>query len=357
MSMPKEKVLGANLPEPVILLAWMYLWQSDRGIARKVCRHWYQASKHPMAQKLFWKYPLRLSLEGSQDMENKQPLSVAVWFNTIFCTSLKKQTIGTWTLDTLNSQCALEKKNESRLDIQEMSVPGGQSFVQQVAVDVPTNQMAWTVKQSFLQDYSDHILIMDTSLKADLSHVTWPLPKGLMNFAINKSRLYMAFEECFSIYEMDGTLVRSWGLPPALTFPNTWSHSRKLCVFEKKIYISDTGSSCVWVYSLEGSLLLKWGSCGKAAGQFVYNYGISVNETGVYVVDRGNWRIQVFTHDGVLLFQQAMPQAEDIRDIVYHDGICFVTDTHKILREHQGIFYCKLWQLRAEFESASKCGA
>lgn len=69
------------------------------------------------------------------------------------------------------------------------------------------------------------------------------------------------------------------------------------------IYVSDGyGSSYVHVYNQKGEYITSWGGRGTEPGKMNSPHGISVNLRGkepeLYVADRSNHRIQVFTMDG-----------------------------------------------------------
>ena len=69
------------------------------------------------------------------------------------------------------------------------------------------------------------------------------------------------------------------------------------------MYIADGyGNARVHKYSKEGQLLFSWGEPGSGPGQFILPHGIAVDSAGlVYVADRENSRIQIFTPQGVFL--------------------------------------------------------
>lgn len=70
-----------------------------------------------------------------------------------------------------------------------------------------------------------------------------------------------------------------------------------------ELYVSDGyGNARVHKFSPDGRLLLSWGEPGRGAGQFHLPHGIAVDQQGtVYVADRENSRIQLFTGDGRFL--------------------------------------------------------
>jgi DNA-binding beta-propeller fold protein YncE len=67
-----------------------------------------------------------------------------------------------------------------------------------------------------------------------------------------------------------------------------------------EIYISDGyGNARIHRYSTDGQLISSWGEPGSGPGQFHLPHGIAVDRHGiVYVADRENSRIQLFTPDG-----------------------------------------------------------
>jgi DNA-binding beta-propeller fold protein YncE len=72
---------------------------------------------------------------------------------------------------------------------------------------------------------------------------------------------------------------------------------------EGELYVSDGyGNARVHKFSPDGRLLFSWGEPGDGPGQFRLPHGIAVDRQGtVYVADRENSRIQLFTPDGLFL--------------------------------------------------------
>ncbi len=89
------------------------------------------------------------------------------------------------------------------------------------------------------------------------------------------------------------------------------------------IYVSDGyGNNLVHKYSSDGELLLSWGEPGEGPGQFNLPHGIWVRDGKVYVADRQNHRIQIFTLDGEYItewggFKQPCDLSIDEAGIVY----------------------------------------
>jgi len=70
-----------------------------------------------------------------------------------------------------------------------------------------------------------------------------------------------------------------------------------------EIFVSDGyGNARVHKFSTDGTLLLSWGEVGSGPGEFAFPHSICVDKYGkIYVADRENNRIQVFTLNGELI--------------------------------------------------------
>jgi hypothetical protein len=69
------------------------------------------------------------------------------------------------------------------------------------------------------------------------------------------------------------------------------------------LYIADGyGNARVHKFSKDGKLLFSWGEPGRGPGQFILPHGIGVDSAGlVYVADRENSRVQIFSPKGEYL--------------------------------------------------------
>ena len=91
------------------------------------------------------------------------------------------------------------------------------------------------------------------------------------------------------------------------------------------LYVSDGyGNTRIHKFSPDGKLIMSWGEKGEGEGQFAVPHGIFVYKDGtVYVADRENHRIQVFTPDGEFIgqwksdFNMPCTLFIDENDIVY----------------------------------------
>lgn len=88
-------------------------------------------------------------------------------------------------------------------------------------------------------------------------------------------------------------------------------------------YVSDGYRNCrIHKFAPDGTLLLAWGEPGSGPGQFVLPHSVWWHRGRVYVADRGNNRIQVFTPDGAFIeewpgFLQPCKIFIDDQDVLY----------------------------------------
>ena len=93
------------------------------------------------------------------------------------------------------------------------------------------------------------------------------------------------------------TVIGERGGNSALVYPDG------VAVTDNVIAVTDHGSNQVKKYSLRGEFLSVIGCQGKGNGQFYKPRGLAFNENKLlYVVDRGNRRIQVFQQDDEFAF-------------------------------------------------------
>jgi len=113
---------------------------------------------------------------------------------------------------------------------------------------------------------------------------------------------------------------------PALQAP--FNHPADVCVAPSgEIYVADGyGNAAVHKFAPDGEHLLSWGEPGTGPGQFTTPHAVwaTANER-IYVADRENYRVQVFSPDGEFL--TAIGDLYKPMDI-YGDpsGVIYVTD-------------------------------
>ncbi|MEW6296631.1 MAG: peptidyl-alpha-hydroxyglycine alpha-amidating lyase family protein [Thermodesulfobacteriota bacterium] len=142
-------------------------------------------------------------------------------------------------------------------------------------------------------------------------------------------RVYCAdnFDHTVRIFTPDGTLLHTLGEKhrPSDTGFKAWETpvQRAAGPFnmvtnvalapDGNLYVADGyGNARVHVFSPAGALLFSWGEPGTGPGQFRLPHAIAVDRRGrVYVADRENSRIQVFTSQGAYLTQWTHVQRPD----------------------------------------------
>ena len=81
-----------------------------------------------------------------------------------------------------------------------------------------------------------------------------------------------------------------------------FQYPRCISVFNGEVFVTDRDNHRIQVFSLDGQFLRTWGSQGSDVGQFKSPWGIAVSAGGeVFVCDDGNHRIQMFSVEGMFL--------------------------------------------------------
>ena len=139
-------------------------------------------------------------------------------------------------------------------------------------------------------------------------------------------------------FTTEGKLLMTLGTkdrPPARWSGNAFNEPTHLAIspITGDLYISDGyGNSRVHKFTSDGRHLLSWGAPGIDSGHMVIPHNILVDgEDNVYVADRENHRIQVFTSEGKL---QAM-----WNNIWKPTGLCFGLDGNLYIAELGGETY------------------
>jgi DNA-binding beta-propeller fold protein YncE len=119
------------------------------------------------------------------------------------------------------------------------------------------------------------------------------------------------------IFRTDGTLLRTLGTvgTPSDTGFAAWTNpvERAAGPFnmvtnaapapDGRLYVADGyGNAAVHVFDGDGNHLFSWGEPGTGPGQFRLPHGIAIDRRGrVYIADRENSRIQIFTSEGAFI--------------------------------------------------------
>lgn len=93
------------------------------------------------------------------------------------------------------------------------------------------------------------------------------------------------------------------------------------------LYVTDGYGNCrVHKFTPDGTLLFSWGEPGSGPGQFNLPHGIAIDRQGrVYVADRENSRIQIFTPEGKYLSEWT-DTARPMQIFFDRDGTAFICD-------------------------------
>ena len=103
------------------------------------------------------------------------------------------------------------------------------------------------------------------------------------------------------IYDTAGNLQRSLGTRDRAAMQAPFNHPADVCVAPSgELYVADGyGNSSVHRFSATGDYISSFGSPGSGPGQFRVPHSIRVSQDGrIYVADRENHRVQVFTAEG-----------------------------------------------------------
>ena len=126
-------------------------------------------------------------------------------------------------------------------------------------------------------------------------------------------------------YDTGGRLLRSLGTRDHAAMQAPFNHPADVCVAPSgELYVADGyGNSSVHRFSAAGDYISSFGSPGRGPGQFLVPHSVRVSQDGrVYVADRENNRVQVFTAEGEFLaewtdFKCPMGVHIDAAQVVY----------------------------------------
>ena len=127
------------------------------------------------------------------------------------------------------------------------------------------------------------------------------------------------------LYDTGGHFLRSLGTRDQAAMQAPFNHPADVCVAPSgELYVADGyGNSSVHRFSATGDYITSFGSPGSGPGQFRVPHSVRVSQDGrVYVADRENHRVQVFTSEGDFLtewtdFKCPMGVHIDANQVVY----------------------------------------
>ncbi len=107
-------------------------------------------------------------------------------------------------------------------------------------------------------------------------------------------------------YTAEGEPVATIGQRDRAALQMPFNHPADICVAPSgEMYVADGyGNSCIHRFSANGVYISSFGSPGRGPGQFLVPHSIrAANDGRLYVADRENNRVQVFTRNGDFLDQ------------------------------------------------------
>ena len=107
-------------------------------------------------------------------------------------------------------------------------------------------------------------------------------------------------------YTPDGELLSSMGTRDRAAFQAPFNHPADICVAPSgELFVADGyGNSSVHRFTADGVYISSFGGPGRGPGEFLVPHAVRVSNDGrVYVADRENNRVQVFTTDGQFVDQ------------------------------------------------------
>ncbi|XP_046327525.2 RING finger protein nhl-1-like [Haliotis rufescens] len=132
-------------------------------------------------------------------------------------------------------------------------------------------------------------------------------PAGL---AVDKTgRVFVADEQLSDVFVFDQTGTVLFKLSdfhePAFKQPRY-----VCCSHSGRIVVADSGNHCVKVFACNGNFMFKFGSYGKANGQFRFPYGVCVDQhDNIIVADHHNDRVVMFSATGQYMQDLVTPTA------------------------------------------------
>ena len=107
-------------------------------------------------------------------------------------------------------------------------------------------------------------------------------------------------------YTSDGELLSSMGTRDRAALQAPFNHPADICVAPSgELFVADGyGNSSVHRFTADGVYISSFGGPGRGPGEFLVPHAVRVSNDGrVYVADRENNRVQVFTTDGQFVDQ------------------------------------------------------
>ena len=184
-------------------------------------------------------------------------------------------------------------------------LPRGHTFQTPSAVAVDSQDRVYVFQRS-----GPPILVFD---RDGYFLDAWPRPVGELEDAHHiyispDDHVYLADRDAHQVlkYTTEGNLMMALGTRYRAAMQAPFNHPSDIAVSPSgDIYVSDGyGNSSVHRFSTDGRYISSFGSPGDGPGQFRVPHSLRVSGDGrVFVCDRENNRVQVFTADGEYISQ------------------------------------------------------
>ena len=181
-------------------------------------------------------------------------------------------------------------------------MPEGTSFQRSSAVAVDSNDRVYVFQRI---GPPDQVFDRDGKFL-----VAWPRQEGRFEDAHHiyigpDDGVYLADRDAHQILKCntEGELLMSLGTRYKVAMEAPFNHPSDTAVAPSgEIYVSDGyGNFCIHRFTADGEPIDTFGSPGSGPGQFRVSHSIRVAKDGrVYVADRENNRVQVFSADGII---------------------------------------------------------
>ena len=121
-------------------------------------------------------------------------------------------------------------------------------------------------------------------------------------------RVYLTDRDCHQvlIFDLKGKLLKAMGTRNKASLQAPFNHPADVAIAPSgEMYVADGyGNSCVHRFSADGTYISSFGGPGSGPGQFKVPHSVRVSaDWRVFVCDRENDRVQVFTGSGEYLDQ------------------------------------------------------
>ena len=114
---------------------------------------------------------------------------------------------------------------------------------------------------------------------------------SLQNFIIdNNNSILVSFTDKFCIHNLEGEIINSWKLNKN---KKNYDRTRYITNYGNEIFMTDTNYNRICVFSYEGNLIRSWGKFGNDTRDLNYPTEIIIYKNLIFVIDLGNFRIQV----------------------------------------------------------------